>query len=572
MKKDILKERLLKIRGKTVDIWFKKFTEEELNFIMSEINFLDITKDSFAEIRFCFINELKERPKCLNCGCEVKYLPKEKRYLYFCSEKCRLSDAGILHYKKILKKNNMKEYGVENVFQLDTIKEKIKETNLEKYGVENPAKCEEIQNKIKETNLEKYGVEYGLQNREVKEKTKETNLEKYGVENVFQNDNIKEKSKKTRKEKYGVEFYSSTDEYKDIIRIKNRNKYWNVFLIKLKQKQIIPLFSKEDYIKYDYNITEKEYLCLICNKKFKSKEIQPIRVYCNRHRYNSNYEREVENFIRTLNANIDINMNKIVCYNKKRYECDIYLPEYKMGIEFHGLYWHCDLIKSEKYHKEKYLFFKERGIELIQIFENEWLHKQDIVKSILSAKLGFITNKIFARKCEIREIDNQTYKEFCELNHIQGYGIAKVRLGLFYNDELVQLASFSKPRFNKNYDWENIRSCTKLNTTVVGGFSKLMKYFKTNYTGSIITYVDCRYFNGGGYLKNGFKFIKHTEPNYFYFKRNTTELETRNKYQKHKLKDILPIFDENMTEYENMLNNDYLRIFDAGNLIMLKNN
>jgi hypothetical protein len=186
--------------------------------------------------------------------------------------------------------------------------------------------------------------------------------------------------------------------------------------------------------------------------------------------------------------------------------------------------------------------------------------------------LGFITNKIFARKCQIKEIDNQTYKEFCEQNHIQGYGIAKVRIGLFYCDELVQIMSFSKPRFNKNYDWENIRSCTKLNTTVVGGFSKLMKYFKTNYAGSIITYVDVRYFTGGGYLKNGFKFIKHTEPNYFYFKKNTTELETRNKYQKHKLKNILPIFDETMTEYENMLNNNYLRIFDAGNLIMLKNN
>jgi hypothetical protein len=273
----------------------------------------------------------------------------------------------------------------------------------------------------------------------------------------------------------------------------------------------------------------------------------------------------------TQKNNIKIELNKRFSIDgKTRHEVDIFLPEYNVGIEYHGLYWHCDLNKSEKYHKEKYLFFKERGIGLIQIFESEWRQSQDIVKSIINAKLGLISNKIFARKCQIKEIDNQTYKEFSEQNHIQGYGIAKVRIGLFHNNELVQLASFSKPRFNKNYDWENIRTCTKLNTTVVGGFSKLMKYFTKNHIGSIITYVDCRYFNGGGYLKNGFKFIKHTEPNYFYFKNsNKPYLESRNKYQKHKLKDILPIFDETLTEYENMLNNKYLRIFDAGNLILI---
>jgi hypothetical protein len=125
--------------------------------------------------------------------------------------------------------------------------------------------------------------------------------------------------------------------------------------------------------------------------------------------------------------------------------------------------------------------------------------------------------------------------------------------------------SFSKPRFNKKYDWENIRTCTKINYCVVGGFSKLLKFFKTNYDGSIVSYVDSRYFNGSGYEENGFKYTNHTNPNYFYFKESTLNLFNRVKFQKHKLKDILECFDENLTEQQNMSNNNFLWIYDCGN-------
>jgi hypothetical protein len=132
---------------------------------------------------------------------------------------------------------------------------------------------------------------------------------------------------------------------------------------------------------------------------------------------------------------------------------------------------------------------------------------------------------------------------------------------------LVSIVSFSKPRYNKSYDWEIIRSCNKINTSVAGGFSKILNYFKNNYKGSIITYADARYFDGKVYLNSGFKFERLTSPNYYYFKKNEQRLYHRSVFQKHKLEKLLEKFDPAVSEYQNMLNNAYLRIFDAGNLV-----
>ena len=250
-------------------------------------------------------------------------------------------------------------------------------------------------------------------------------------------------------------------------------------------------------------------------------------------------------------------------------EIDIYIPSLKTGIDFHGLYWHSSANKKNNYHLLKYKFFKDNDIEVIQVFENEWVLQQDIVKSIILSRLNLHKTKpIYARKCEIREVSVADYKSFLSENHLQGYAAAKVKLGLYYKDELVQLMSFSKSRFNKNYDWENIRSSAKINSIIVGGFSKLLKHFRKNYEGSIISYVDVRYFTGAGYIKNGFTVLRHNKPNYFYFKQDTLLLESRNKYQKHKLSKILDSYDAKLSEYENMVNNKYLRIHDAGNLTL----
>ena len=116
---------------------------------------------------------------------------------------------------------------------------------------------------------------------------------------------------------------------------------------------------------------------------------------------------------------------------------------------------------------------QNNNIKLIQIFSDEWINKKEIVKSRIKNLIGVNENKIYARKCTIKEITNNDYILFLYNNHLQGYNSAKIKLGLFYNDELISIMSFSKSRYNKKYEYEIIRYCNKINYSIIGGFNKL---------------------------------------------------------------------------------------------------
>ena len=129
--------------------------------------------------------------------------------------------------------------------------------------------------------------------------------------------------------------------------------------------------------------------------------------------------------------------------------------------------------------------------------------------------------------------------------------------------------SFSKSRYNKNFEWEMIRESSKIGYLVIGGKGKLLKFFEKNFNPkSIISYSDKRFFNGNSYLKLGFELIKETEPGYFYFK--GLKRENRVKFQKHKLSTILENFDSDLTEKENMLNNGWRIVYDCGQKVFIK--
>ena len=125
------------------------------------------------------------------------------------------------------------------------------------------------------------------------------------------------------------------------------------------------------------------------------------------------------------------------------------------------------------------------------------------MESIILSSLGIYKEKIPARECETREISLKEYKDFLKENHIQGEINSKLRLGLFYKDELVQVAGGGYSRFKKE-EIESHRMSTKLNTQVMGGFSKLIKHSKLK---KFISFVDRRLFNGKGYIASGFKLI-----------------------------------------------------------------
>lgn len=274
----------------------------------------------------------------------------------------------------------------------------------------------------------------------------------------------------------------------------------------------------------------------------------------------SKQEKELGNFIDSLSVKWE--KNRAILNGK---ELDIYIPEANLAIEYDGVYWHNNIDNSYKFEE-----CKKQGIRLIQITEWEWLYNKDKIKEYLKEILTKkYIKKIFARKCELKEVDNKIYKEFCEKNHLQGYAIASVKLGLFYEGELVQIMSFSKSRLSKNYEYEMIRECSKQEYYIVGGKGKLLNYFEKTYKPkSLISYCEKNKFNGNSYLRLGFRLDRESKPGYNYYKRK--QKLTRQVCQKHKLKNLLENFDENLTEWENMQNNGYMRLFDYGNYVFVK--
>ncbi|WGA02362.1 hypothetical protein [Campylobacter phage vB_Cj_QDYZ] len=250
-------------------------------------------------------------------------------------------------------------------------------------------------------------------------------------------------------------------------------------------------------------------------------------------------------------------------------ELDFYIPHYKLAIECNGVYWHSDKFKDKNYHLNKTKKCQEKDIQLLHVFEHSWYSKKDIWTSIINNKLGK-SERIFARKCILREVSKTEEKEFLENNHLQGFTGSTVCYGLYYQDELVCLMSFGKPRFTNKYDWELIRLCTKMGMNIIGGASKLLKHFHKYNSGSLISYSDRLYSDGSIYKQLGFEFSHYSEPGYSYFKNN--QVYSRQQFMKHKLKDKLGKFDPNLTESENMSINGYYKIWDCGQGVWVKGN
>jgi hypothetical protein len=444
---------------------------------------------------------------------------------------------------------------------------KSKQTNLARYGVEYPLQSKEIHNKTKQSCLINNGVEYPLQSKKCRDKAKTTRVELYGNENYLNSDVGVEQRANIMQEKYGTVHALQIVEFKDKLIRTNKNKYGREY-------------SHQQHISYedDKKLNDKDWLYeQHYNKKLNLTEISNILGVSTgtigRHfrilgievlnLSHSLGEKEVLQYIQTLNDNITSNSRSVI----SPLELDIYLPDYNLAIEYNGTFWHSELCGIDKnYHINKTIQCNNKNIRLIHIFDTEWELKQEIVKSRLSSLLGN-NNIIYARKCIIVKLTSKQSSVFFNETHIQGNAGSSICYGLEYNNELVVVMSFGKSRFNKDIEYELVRFANKLYTNVIGGASRLFKYFiKTHQPASIISYSDKRWNTGNVYLQLGFKYLHTSTPNYFYFHNtNSYTLLSRQQFQKHKLKDKLEIFDPVLTEWENMQNNGYNRIWDCGN-------
>ena len=260
-------------------------------------------------------------------------------------------------------------------------------------------------------------------------------------------------------------------------------------------------------------------------------------------------ENQIKDYIEYLN----INVIKNYWIKEIQKEIDIYIPSKNLGIEFNGNYWHSELYLENNYHQEKSLLFKKYNIDIIHIFEYEWEINSNIIKYLIKSKLGIFIEKIYARKCIIKELDYKIYSDFCNKNHLQGECGAKVKLGLYYNEELIQVMSFGKPRFTNKYEWEIIRECSKLGYQIIGGKEKLWSYFFKKYNpNSVISYCDFSKFTGDSYLKLGFEKIGLNKPGFVWYDKLKHNFYWRNPYKHKEMKEA-----------------GYLKIYDCGQLVFV---
>lgn len=488
------------------------------NEIISMVSF----SETFEEAIFCIKNEIDYKPKCQYVGCSndvpFRYYSNSKQfYPTGCCED---------HTKKV---NNLKKYGVENVSQLDTIQKKKESTTFKNYGVKNPKQNKIIAEKIKKTMQEKYNG-FGKQGI-LRNKIESTCVDRFGTINPMQSEMHKQTLVK-------VLFDKIVNRLSDFVT---------------------PSFTFEDY---QGSTAKQEWVCNKCSTIFEGKIDNGSIPRCPTCFPNQKMSYGEIDLFNSLDEYDKIQGDWTVLKNK---ELDIYIPSKKIAIEFNGIFWHSELQgKDRNYHLKKTERCLEIGIQLIHIFETEWYYQKEIVKSIIYAKLGKFEKRLFARHCQIKEITSKDKNVFLRENHLQGEDNSGVKVGLFYNDELVSVMTFGHSRYNKNYQYEMHRFCNKLGYQIIGGASKLFKYFLRMYDPqSIITYSDRRYSDGSFYEKIGFTKIGVSPPNFFII--NKGKLESRKSWQKHLQKEKLSNFNPALTAWENMQVNGYDRIWDCGN-------
>lgn len=407
------------------------------------------------------------------------------------------------------KKTLLERYGYDNPQKIKLFNERRKQTVLEKYGVTSPAQLE----KSKQTNINKHGAEYALQAPNIRETIKQNNLEKYGVENPIKLPDIREKIEKTNLAKYGVRLPFQSNDIQAKIKDTVLKKYGS------------------------------EYFCT-------SDHFRELKTQNNW--FTSKAELEIFDFI----TNLGFSPRKYYIENT---EIDIYVSEMKIGIEYNGLYWHCELHKNKQYHLNKTKLAEKNGIKLVHIFEHEWRDRQEQVKSRLRSLLK-LNKSIYARKLEVREVGWDQTKDFINKTHIQPIHSKPLKtFGLFNGSgELMCLATFSLHHRN-NSELVLSRFCCQDGFTIVGGLSKLSKHASNYFEKDIVSWCDIRWSDGNGYEKTGWIRDLINKPDYFY----TDGLNVIPKQARMKSKVNTPA---GMTEHQHSLMDGLYRVWDCGKI------
>lgn len=452
--------------------------------------------------------------KCANCSKPISWSTRKKKN---CSVECSKKSTV-----KNLKISVLDKYGVENAVQNEQVRMKKEQTCLKRYGTKTAQASEVVKNKIKQTNLDRYGVISTLSVSSVREQQRKTRI--CNDVNRFER-------------RTGIHTNQSIYEQ---MRLKSGFNYTPEFMA-----------AMHDYVSTgtqpDIDIV---YQNLSSNASLIRKKMLGVDTS------RSSPEEEIIRFIRDdLGLDVITNSRKII----KPYELDIYVPSHKVAIEFNGTYWHCDkhTRMDSTYHQMKTKMCNDLGITLIHIYEHKYPDNISKYRSIIKAKLQQ-NIKIYARCCNIQIVPQSEEKEFLDEYHLQNYIASSTCVGLYHDGELVTLCSFGKSRYDKNFDIELLRNCSKSGITVVGGLSKIIKFYKQQINNTdIVCYSDASISHNKG--------SELTKPSYVWV-RHGYQILSRYQTMKHKLPKLLgDSYNCELSEDANMRNNNYFKLYDCGN-------
>lgn len=227
---------------------------------------------------------------------------------------------------------------------------------------------------------------------------------------------------------------------------------------------------------------------------------------------------EFSSFIKSLGLNIECDNKTLI----SPYELDIVCHSGKVAFEFCGTIWHSTKFKTDRnYHINKYKKCRELGYRLITIFDDEWKDRREVCESRICSILGKSNKHIYARKCDIIEVSNETARKFFLDNHIQGSpSKTGLSIGLKIGNDIVGMMSFGMRHGkikSQDTEWELQRYCSIKRVNICGGASRLLNYFLKKYPDvNVVTFSDNRWGDSDFYTKIGFEESKNIGVDYSY--------------------------------------------------------
>lgn len=443
-----------------------------------------------------------------------------------------------------------------------------KRTNVDKYGGVAPASSKKVQEKMQATMETRYGVRFAAQSPTFKEKMRATTRDRFGVDWYMQTDAWRAQTQATSYAKYGAHWPTASIEVRRRTAQTCLSKYGSVNpmqSVSAKQRFIkshmrdgskLPMYLqyKSDprlFIK-QLNLDHKPTMYELSMILGVNADTVGVHLYRNDCRDLVNYrisvmEQQIIELIHEMSpmCRVDANVHNVISPN----EIDIYLPEHNLGIECNPTATHNSSVNvfdrehdamATSYHLDKTRRCEAAGVRLLHVFGPEWTHKREIVTSMIRNLIGCNLRKVYARNCTISEIPIDTCNQFLSVNHLFGSADAVVAFGLYYQGELVSVMSF-----NRSTDWELTRFCSLLNTTVVGGVSKLFAHFVQSVNPvRVIASSNRAYTSGTVYSLLGFSKVKETDPHCRWVNINT-----------------------DVVCDEAQLTDKYVQLFDSGDII-----